>query len=270
MGMLAPWSLSQKRLKKRIAFSVYQRRMLNRAQVLHATAELDIRNFRLLKLKTPIALMTHGVEVPTELPARSEPDPTHLYRSTRTALFLSRLHPGKGVLDLVRVWARLRPEGWRVVIAGPDEDNHKAEIEAAIADAKLESIFSFTGHVSHEKKAQLFVDADLFILPTYSENFGMVVPEALAHGLPVITTTGAPWRVLTETRSGWWVEPGEAGLQSALEQALGLNPSLLREMGLRGREMVVQRFSWESVITRHLELYRWLVSGSDKPSFVFD
>src|SRR5208282_2025230 len=124
----------------------------------------------------------------------------------RTVLFLSRIHPKKGLLDLVEAWAGIqRPEAggqwsavggqpkWRVVVAGGDENGHLAEVKAEIRKQKLESSFEFIGEVADEMKWDLYQSADLFVLPTKSENFGIVIAEALACGVPVITTRGTPW-----------------------------------------------------------------------------
>jgi glycosyltransferase involved in cell wall biosynthesis len=265
MGMLEPWSLNQKSLRKRLALSVYQRAALDGARALHASAEPEATNLRALGLKPPVALIPHGVEVPATLPDRTASD-----AATRTALFLSRIHPKKGLMDLVNVWARLRPDGWQLVIAGPDPVQYRAEVQAAVRDLKLEQVVSFAGHVSDAQKRALLESADLFVLPTYSENFGAVVPEALAYGVPVVTTTGAPWAQLLETRSGFWVEPGEEGLTGALQQACALDSHALRAMGRRGRDMVVGQYSWEAIIGKQIELYRWLVYGDSKPTFIRD
>ena len=95
---------------------------------------------------------------------------------------------------LVEAWARVRPQGWQLTVAGPDEAGHKAEIERAVAAAGLAELVTFAGPLYGEVKEAALLGADLLVLPSYSESFGMVVAEALAHGVPVLATTGTPGR----------------------------------------------------------------------------
>jgi glycosyltransferase involved in cell wall biosynthesis len=266
LGMLEPWALGQRARRKRLALRLYQRADLARSSAVHATAFAEVDNVRAVGVRTPIALIPHGVDVPADIDALKPRQGS----DKLTMLFLSRLHPKKGLLDLVEAWSRLRPEQWRVIIAGPDEGGHRAQVESAVKRAGLESCWSFTGPVNHEEKSRLLAGADLFVLPTYSENFGLVVPEALGHGTPVLTTQGTPWSELVHTNSGWWIEPGAAALTAALERILSLKRDDLRAMGERGRRLVLERYSWDAIISQHVELYRWLGRGGSKPAFVLD
>jgi len=100
----------------------------------------------------------------------------------------------------------------------------------------------------------VFFDADLFVLPTHSESFGMAIAEALAHAVPVLTTTGAPWPMLQETGCGWRVQPTVDGIADGLLQATSLDRETLRQMGEKGRYLVLREFSWSRVAN----LMRWI------------
>jgi len=260
-GMLEPWSLQHRGFKKRIAWRVFARRDLEGAALLHATSVMEAENFRALGLRQPAAVIPNGVDLP-EMPddrPRAE---------VRTALFLSRVHPKKGLLNLVAAWARVRPPGWRLVIAGPDESGHRAEVEVAIRTARLESTVSFAGSVAGEAKRRLFLDADLFILPTYSENFGVAVAEALAHGVPVITTRAAPWSDLESERCGWWISTGVDPLATTLNDATRLDDDTRIAMGQRGRALVARNFAWDGIARNMRDVYRWLIDGGASPACV--
>jgi glycosyltransferase involved in cell wall biosynthesis len=114
------------------------------------------------------------------------------------------------------------------------------------------------GPVYGPAKQSAFFDADLFVLPSHSESFGMVVAEALAHGVPVLTTTGTPWSVLPERGCGWWVDATTDGITEGLRQATSQEPETLRGMGERGREFMAAEFAWEEVAKRFVCLYQTL------------
>ncbi len=263
-GMLEPWSLDQSSWKKKAAWWLYQKRDLQTADVVAATAEQEEKNIRALGIDRPIANIPNGVDIPSEYSCSSG----SVSSRNRTVLFLSRIHRKKGLLNLVETWARLRPEGWRVVIAGPDENGHKAEVRQRIVKHDLTDDFLFVGPIQGKEKWELYQSADLFVLPTHSENFGIVVVEALACGTPVITTRGAPWRDLAEYDCGWWVKVGVDPLAEALEEALRLSPSDRRAMGQRGKSLVERKYTWSRVVEAFEALYTWVSEGGKRPECV--
>ena len=261
-GMLEPWSLQHRGWKKRLAWHLYQRRDLASARVVHATSEMEAAGIRSLGLQQPIAVIPNGVDLPqiSEAPRADT--------GCRTALFLSRLHPKKGLLNLVRAWAEVRPKGWHAIIAGPDENGHRGQVEAAVRNRGLTPDFTFAGPVEGKAKWDLFQRADLFVLPTHSENFGVVIAEALAAGVPVITTKGAPWAELQSHRCGWWIDVGTAPFAAALREATSISDGQRVEMGARGRDLVARRYSWLGVAENMLRLYEWVLNDAPRPEFV--
>jgi glycosyltransferase involved in cell wall biosynthesis len=262
-GMLEPWALEQKRMKKRIALALFQQRDLDRAQALVATSEMEFENLRAFGLRQPIAVIPNGVELP-EPGAGDAPRGRGSEERTRNALFLSRVHPKKGVLELVRAWAEVQPEGWRLRIAGPDEDGHWSEVARLIAELGLGDVVDYLGPVDGAAKAAAYREADLFVLPSFSENFGVVIAEALAYGVPVITTRATPWAELETHHCGWWIDTGVEALAGALRQATSLSVDPRRAMGERGRAYV-ERYDWEHIATQTVTLYRWLLGQGERP-----
>lgn len=263
-GMLEPWSLNHNRLRKKIMWRIYQGRTLTQAALLHATSESEADQLRRLKLRQPIAIIPNAVEVPPLAYTSTKKESA----TARKALFLSRVHPKKGLLNLIQALSEINTDGWEVVIAGPDENGHLAEVQRAVAAAHLEEKVKFVGSVDDRDKWTHYLSADLFVLPSFSENFGIVIAEALACGVPVITTTGTPWRQLEETKSGWWVEPDSKALAAAIQAAMSLTDGERKEMGCNGKQLVQQQYSWELVATKMIAVYLWLLGQGDLPECV--
>ena len=261
-GMLEPWAMEFKKRKKRFAWELYQKRDLNTAVVIHATAVQEAENLRRLGLRQPIAVIPNGVDEP---PSGAVEKPSD---RERTILFLGRIHPIKGLVNLVEAWNRVRPEGWRVRIAGPDEGGHQGEIRERVGRYRLDEQFEFLGPVYDEKKWDLYAAADLFVLPSFSENFGIVVAEALASGVPAITTRGTPWKELVAHNCGWWVEPGIEPLAAALHEAVSLSDATRRDMGERGRALIKNGYSWSRIASDMSAVYGWILGGGSPPACV--
>jgi glycosyltransferase involved in cell wall biosynthesis len=250
-GMLEPWAINHKWGKKRVAWWLYQRRDLKRAHCHHATAEAERRNVERLGLGVPVRVIPNGVDLPAEHIKRAK-----LRRSDRkTALFLGRIYPVKGLPMLVEAWARVRPQGWYLQIAGPDEAGHLTVVKDAVLAAGLSEVVSFMGPISGHAKQAVLLDADLFVLPTYSESFGMAIAEALAHGVPVLTTTGAPWPMLQKRGCGWWVDATVDGIAEGLRQATCLDSETLHAMGRKGRAFVNAEYRWEGIARKFIATY---------------
>lgn len=264
-GMLEPWALDFRSWKKRLALKFYQRYDLESAVLLFATAEKEAHSIRRIGLRQPIAIIPNGVD----LPFMGSYDSMQRWRSCRkrNALFLSRIHPIKGLLNLVEAWGRVRPERWRLQIAGPDEGGHLDEVMQRVRELGVESMVEYLGEVEGETKTALFAHADLFILPSFSENFGVVVAEALAHGVPVITTHGTPWMGLEEHGCGWWVEPTVNALSVALRDAMKMDMANLRAMGKKGH-LYSQEFNWSYIARQTTEVYRWVLGQGPVPACV--
>lgn len=261
-GMLMPWARQYKRVKKEISWWLYQRWALASAAMLHATAPSEADAIRSVGLHQPIAVIPNGVTIPEHLP-ESPPPGKH-----KTALFLSRVHPKKGLPLLLDAWATVQPANWRLIIAGPDELGHTSELQAMARAVGLQDVVSFSGPVAEQDKWELYAAADLFVLPTHSENFGIVVPEALAAGTPVLTTTGAPWGEVETRDCGWWVSPTVKDITEALADAVSRSTAERAAMGQRGRQLVEENYTWEVLGKEMVAAYRWLVGRGPRPDCV--
>ncbi len=265
-GMLEPWALNNSLYKKKIAWYLYQQKDLKFANVLHATAEQEAENFKRLGFKQPIAIIPNGTNL--ENYKNDQKFNEKKKDDRRKLLFLSRIHPKKGLIELVEAWDKLKPQGWKVIIAGPDDGEYKKKVETLIIKKKLTEYFEFTGPVEGKSKYDLYKSSDLFILPTYSENFGIVVAEALMSGLPVITTKGAPWEGLVKNNCGWWIDIGVDPMVKALDKALSLSPEKLHQMGKRGKIYAENNFGYSLITKKMIQVYKWMIEKKNKPNFI--
>lgn len=275
-GMLEPWSLKQKWLKKRIARWLYQDRDLKCAAALHATAESEAEQFRKLGFKNPIIISPNGVNVPVKFEPRNTPN------TRKRVLFVSRMHPKKGVMELVEAWGQVVSGGvkewrsWEVelvyTVSGELEKEYEAKVKARVKELGLVNQFIFTGALNDDEKWTAYARADLFVLPTYSENFGIVVAEALWAGVPVITTKGTPWGELETAKCGKWIDlPTEGSNPSAwpalivaLREMMSLSDDERWQMGAKGRRLVEEKYTWDAVVKAMVKGYERLLEDCVK------
>ena len=264
-GMATQWAMSQKKLKKKAAWLLYQKKDLELAAAFHATAENEAEGIRRLGFTQPVILLPNGVELPCW-----DSVPQKEMNRHRIVLFMSRIHPKKGLSRLVDALSMIDTTGWKCRIVGPDEDGHLAEVKRQIAARNLNSKIEFYEMVKGEDKWRMFREADLFVLPTNSENFGVVVAESLAAGTPVVTTKGAPWKALEEYRCGWWTDVNTEAVARALEDAFRLSDETRRKMGERGRMFVAEHYGWPKIASDMRAAYGWICGVGPKPACIFE
>ena len=265
-GSLSPWAMRNGSGAKRLFWPVLQKPALMRAACFHATAETEYEDIRRCGFRQPVAVIPNGVDLP--------PLPEPSAASGRILLFLGRLHPTKGADVLIDAWRLVQDRfpHWRLVIAGDDVDPwgkasgymDRLRRRAAAGAARV----TFTGELLGRAKWDAYRNAALYVLPSHTESFGMTVAEALAAGVPVVTTRGTPWREMESRGVGWWIETGPAALAACLQEALTLDASTLRRMGLRGRAWMAEAFSWADVGRRMARTHDWLLGGGAQPVWV--
>ncbi len=265
-GMLEPWAMAYRRGRKTVAWSLYQRRILRQARGLCATAPSEAASIRARLPGLPVAVIPNGVACPPRVPNRRHRDAA----TARTLFYMSRIHPKKNLATLIDAWAALaaRFPDWTLRIAGPDELGHSAELQHKVAAMGLQKSVRIEGAVPETGKAAAFASADLFILPTLSENFGIVVAEALAEGVPAIVSNGAPWASLVSEGCGWFTGTDAGSIGTAMAEAMALSPESRRQMGMRGHAHVQRDFGWDGIAQKTLAFYNWLLHGGPVPDFV--
>jgi len=261
-GMLSPTALSFSRLKKRLFWQVLQKSAVVRAACFHATSDQEYQEIRAFGFRQPVAIVPNGIDIEPVL-SRGAAIPL----AARTVLSLGRMHPKKGLDTLLAAWSKVEDAhpDCRLRIVGPSENGYDAKLRAQAAELNLSRV-SIEGPVYGSEKSRAYADADIFVLSTLNDNFALTVAEALAAGVPVIATKGAPWQGLVEQGCGWWVDQGAQSLAAALSGALATPRDRLIAMGEKGRTWMQRDFSWEKVASDMLCVYQWLTHGGVHPS----
>jgi glycosyltransferase involved in cell wall biosynthesis len=224
-----------------------------------------------LGYRGPIAIVPNGVDTDQFTPGDASVADAlwPVLRDRPVVLFMSRLSREKGLDMLIPVWASLvkRPEykDAVLVLAGPDRDGYGGAVRAMIERYDIASSVCVLGMLQNARKLAMLRRADVLVLPSYSENFGTVVAEALACGTPVITTTATPWEQLQGMDAGRWVAPSPGDLEQALREMLSMSPSQRGAMGQRGMALIRESYTWERVVGKLLVLYECILKGRPIP-----
>jgi len=265
-GAFSRWAMNHGSGLKRIFWPLLQRPALMQAACFHATAEAEYEEIRRLGFRQPVAIVPNGIDIP-EL-TRKE------VRSFKTLLFLGRIDPVKGIDVMLNAWAKVmdRFTDWRLLIVGSDASYGKQrgyldQMKTLAARLNLERV-EFAEPLYGESKWAAYRQAELFVLPTRSENFGITVAEALAAGTPAIVTKGAPWQGLSTRGAGWWIDFGVDALAECFGEAMAETPDRLASRGANGRDWMIREFSWHGIGIKMDRTYKWLVEGGQRPSWV--
>lgn len=273
-GMLDPWAVAHQRWKKRLVWWSGERAHLARASAIHALCGPEADAIRRQGIRTPIAMIPNGVDLPKEEVALPAPWEGVFPPHAKVLLFLGRLHPKKGVLPLIEAWAQLRGQlgEWRLALLGWDEGGHGRECEQAIERLGILNTCRWFGPAFGPVKAAAYANASAFVLPSFSEGLPMTVLEAWANRLPVFMTPAcnlpegfaARAAVKIATEPNLLAEQLRGGL---LAHDAGTR---LTAMGAAGRALVEQRFTWDQIAAEFIELYRWAIDGGPAPSCLVD
>ncbi len=263
-GMLAPWSLKRSRWKKALASLLIHPGALRGATAWHATSQQEADDIRRLGFGQPVCVAPNGVDPPVadDRMARSYyPRLAPELRGKRVLLFYSRFHSKKRIRELLADFARIaeRHADWHLLAVGIPEE---FTVAALRGEAERLGIGARATILDGRQAPKPYSLAQLFVLPTHDENFGRVVAEALAAGVPVITTTGTPWEQINVVEAGRWVPL--ISFRDELGGLLSRSPAQLKAAGERGRAWALETLSWGAAAARLKEFYEALVDGSKR------
>jgi glycosyltransferase involved in cell wall biosynthesis len=265
LGQLCEWSLRQRAARKRAYLALIERANLNAAAALHFTTEQELREAGPLGLRAPGFVVPHGIDMPALLPdARARlrarlgvpPD-------ARVVLFLSRVHPKKGLELLIPALAQLRDDQLHCVLAGNAEPpDYEGVVDRIVRDAGLAARTHRVPFATGEWKQLLLQGADLFALTSHSENFGLAVVEAWAAGTPVVVTPGVALAEEVRRHGLGAVAALEVPAIAAAVRELLAAPDHRTGAGRAARQLAESQFAWTAVAARLQRRYQQICSAS--------
>jgi glycosyltransferase involved in cell wall biosynthesis len=259
-GMLEKWALQKSYLKKKIFYHLLEKYNINNAACIRATSLLEAKNIRYLGFKNPIVNIPNAIQI-SQINFKIKKNSVK-----KRILFLSRLNPKKGIVELLNAWKIIQDKNldWELVICGYDENRYKKKMLDLSVKLELKRIV-FLEPVYGEKKNALYKSCDLFILLSHSENFGLVIAEALSFGLPVITTVNTPWKSLNKKGCGWCIELNEKIIINTMNYAMNLSNKERFEMGKEARKWIIKDYSTNAMIIKIYRVYNWILNKGPKP-----
>lgn len=264
-GMLYPQALNKSALPKKVMLIMSLKKDLNKAAAVHATCMEEMLYLRNLGVKSPIAVIPNPIRISNEyiLDASSTKDKLRIG-------YLGRIHTRKNVDRLIYSWEKL---GYKVnhcelIIIGSGDDSYLHFLKDEVKRLKLSNVI-FTGFLSGAIKNKTIKSLSYLVVPSDYENFGMIVPEALVKGIPVIASKGTPWEELNIYNCGWWVNNDVETLAATIDMAIDMSEDKRQEMGKNGQQLVKENYSVEVVAKKMIRLYNWILNGSEKPEFVY-
>lgn len=260
-GMLSPWSLQHRKWRKIFARTLVHPSAMQDADGWHATSTAEAAEIVDLGFKQPSCLAPNGVDAPDEAAVSAAvahwQSACPEVKTRPVALFYSRLHRKKRVIELIDLWLEHGPRDWLLLIVGIPEEYTPTMLEHYVTR------MSGGGRVrifSGSHRPPPYGVASLFLLPSHSENFGLVVAEAMAHGLPVIVTDATPWTALRRDELGWCVPWRD--FPSAIAAAVAEGTARLAVRGQNSREWVLREFSWDRAASQLAAFYQTLKGGT--------
>jgi glycosyltransferase involved in cell wall biosynthesis len=258
-GTLTPYSLSTGSRFKCLYWFLVLKNILKECAGIHATCASELNDIRRLGINTPVAVIPNGIDI----------QPFDQSTPTKQFLYLGRLHPEKGLECLLQAWKLINKigHGWSLRIVGPGTPEYVCRLRKIISDDNLSDVF-FGDAIFGKDKYTEYRNAAYFVLPSFTENFGVSVAEALSMKVPAIANKGSPWEDLNTYNCGWWIESGPESLASALINAINTPESTRRIMGENGRAIILAKYSIHSTSQMMLDFYKYLLGLQSQPSFV--
>lgn len=264
-GMLYPQALDRSAWKKKLMLSLCFDRDIREANCIHATCMQEMKYFRDIGYRNPVAVIANPVPIPDYIDKIGHP------MDKKRIGFLGRLHPYKNVSGLIEAWGSLgnATQDAELYIMGKGNEAYEAYLREFVTKLGLTNVV-FAGFVNGRNKFEKLATLTALFVPSISENFGMTIAEALIMKVPVMASLGTPWEELNIHHCGWWVNNNIQTLAQTIKIALSLSEEDRKNMGERGKKLIIEKYSDIQVATQMKQLYEWILNGGQKPDFVFE
>ena len=263
-GTLYPKALELHKWKKKLAMTTMMKESLKNADCIHATCAEERDYYWNLGFKNPVAILPNAFDFSKI--TRVEKSITDKF----VVGYLGRLHPRKHVERLIYAFADLREEleDAELVIIGSDIPEYENFLKTEARRLKLDNVI-FTGFLTGVEKDKAIGSLSVMVLPSDFENFGNVVPDALARGVAVICSKGAPWQSLVSNNCGWWIDNSQEEINKTILEVKSKTADELLEMGKNGVKFVEDELSYKVLGKKIKRLYEWVIDGGEAPEFVY-
>ncbi len=263
LGQLCRWSLQQRRWLKRLQLALFTRRNLNGAAFIHCTSRMEAEESAEVGSRSPCRVLPHGLDLPPVIEnaralLRAE---LGVPEARPLVVFMSRFHPKKGIEMLIDAAAKV-PLPFDLLFAGSGDDSYLRELKQRVSACGLDGRVRWLGFLEGTDKWRLLQGADLFVLPSHSENFGIAVLEAIACGLPVVVSDQVALQDEVLAMALGRVVPLETpALARAMEELLA-SETERGEIRTRAIAATVEHFSWSAAARRLIAAYRHCILES--------
>jgi|694.fasta_scaffold137475_2 glycosyltransferase involved in cell wall biosynthesis len=262
LGYLEPWSLEQSKIKKKIAWHLYQKKILETADRIHVTSQQELNSLKKLNLNNKnLFLLPHGnlEKIYLDLKRKEKKD-----NRDKIMLFFSRIHKKKGLLELIEAWNILKPKNWKLDITGPTTDiNYKNIIKKKIYLYNLEKDIYFSEPIFDKYSKQLkILNSEVVVLPSKNENFAFSVCEAMSVGSVVLTSKETPWEEINQLQAGFCLNLNNTDdVINALKKIFNLKDQDFSKIRDNAKNYIKSKFDLESIIiNKYIDLYKSLPS----------
>lgn len=268
-GMLEPWALSYKALKKRIYYTLLEKPALQNARAIQMLASSEAEQIKALKLKTPITIAPNGIH---RQDFEKLPNPEFFYqkfsetRNKTLILFLGRIDPKKGLDLLATAFGKIHTQfpQTHLIVAGPDNIGFLPTAKDYFASTGCLNAVTFTGILTGSLKYAALAAANIYVAPSYSEGFSMSVLEGMASSLPCVITTGCNFPEAGKADAAYVVDIDADAIANALNHCLQ-SPQQAKEMGNRARKLIFEQYTWDSIAKKLIQVYTTIIQNQPIP-----